>query len=168
MRVKKGIGLNGQELKKIVFLAMAGILVIVSISGLGTQGTKGAEQVLQIKELMTPSEFKSCGLEKLSREELARLDTWLQLYTLRVVQVLTREVSPSTPDIVESRIEGTFTGWDGDTIFKLENGQIWQQSSYAYTYHYAYRPEVLIYKTDSRYKMKVEDVDETIYVKRLH
>ena len=113
---------------------------------------------------MTPSEFKLCGLEKLSPEELARLDSWLRLYTWRVVQALAGD---SSPDVIESRIEGEFEGWDGDTIFKLENGQIWQQSSYAYTYHYAYRPEVLIYKTNGRYKMKVEGVDKTIYVERI-
>lgn len=151
-------------MKSSCIMAMAGILVIVSIGGLGTQQAKGADQVLRIKNLMTPSEFKLCGLEKLSRKELARLDSWLRLYTLRVVQALAGD---SSPDVIESRIEGEFEGWDGDTIFKLENGQIWQQSSYAYTYHYAYRPEVLIYKTNGRYKMKVEGIDETIYVERI-
>jgi hypothetical protein len=65
------------------------------------------------------------------------------------------------------KIDGTFEGWDGETIFKLTNGQIWQQASYAYTYHYAYRPDVLIYKDGSVYKMKVEGVDKAITVKRL-
>lgn len=151
-------------MKSSCIMAMAGILVIVSIGGLGTQQAKGADQVLRIKNLMTPSEFKLCGLEKLSRKELARLDSWLRFYTLHVVQALAGD---SSPDVIESRIEGEFEGWDGDTIFKLENGQIWQQSSYAYTYHYAYRPEVLIYKTNGRYKMKVEGIDETIYVERI-
>lgn len=69
--------------------------------------------------------------------------------------------------VVESQIEGEFTGWEGETIFKLTNGQIWQQSSYAYTYHYAYRPEVLIYPSSGRYKMQVKGVDSTIFVNRL-
>ncbi|MDR0881742.1 MAG: hypothetical protein LBP55_04270, partial [Candidatus Adiutrix sp.] len=34
---------------------------------------------------------------------------------------------------IESQIDGTFEGWSGETVFKLTNGQIWQQSSYAYT-----------------------------------
>lgn len=108
------------------------ILAFVSISCLGAQDARGTDQVLRIKvkELMTPSEFKSCGLEKLSREELARLDSWLRFYTLRFIRAFARERSP---DVIESRIEGEFEGWDGDTIFELENGQIWQQSSYAYT-----------------------------------
>jgi len=69
---------------------------------------------------------------------------------------------------VETQIDGTFSGWDGETIFKLSNGQIWQQSAYAYTYRYAYRPKVLIFKTDGGYQMQVEGVDQRVRVKRLN
>jgi hypothetical protein len=55
----------------------------------------------------------------------------------------------------------------GETLFKLTNGQIWQQSSYHYTYHYAFRPKVMIFPSAGRRKMKVEDVDDTIEVKSL-
>ena len=71
------------------------------------------------------------------------------------------------PYLIESRIEGAFKGWDGETVFKLENGQIWQQATYAYTYHYAFRPTVMIIKTDGGYRMKVDGVSGTIFVKRL-
>jgi hypothetical protein len=70
-------------------------------------------------------------------------------------------------DFVRTCIDGDFEGWDGDTVFTLCNGQIWQQSSYDYTYHYAYRPDVLIYQTGSGYRMKVEGVNDTIRVIRL-
>ena len=70
-------------------------------------------------------------------------------------------------DVIESSIDGEFKGWDGSTIFKLTNGQIWQQSEYAYTYHYAYRPSVTIYESKDGIKMKVEDMDEVIGVKKL-
>lgn len=70
-------------------------------------------------------------------------------------------------ETVESAIDGEFEGWDGDTIFQLENGQVWQQSSYAYTYHYAYNPDVLIFDDGGEWTMKVEGVDETITVERL-
>ena len=53
----------------------------------------------------------------------------------------------ASSDIVESHIQGEFEGWSGDTIFALDNGQLWQQSSYAYMYHYAYRPKVTIIKS---------------------
>ena len=29
---------------------------------------------------------------------------------------------------IESRIVGKFNGWDGQTVFKLENGMIWVQA----------------------------------------
>lgn len=69
---------------------------------------------------------------------------------------------------IESQIEGTFEGWSGDTIFKLTNGQIWQQASYAYTYHYAYRPEVIIYAGKGGCRLKVDGVSESIFVRRLN
>lgn len=71
------------------------------------------------------------------------------------------------PDLIESRIEGEFEGWEGDTIFKLDNGQIWQQVTYGYTYTYKFRPKVWIIKTHGAYKMKVEGMSSTIFVKRL-
>lgn len=69
--------------------------------------------------------------------------------------------------VVESKIDGDFEGWDGDTIFKLENGQIWQQSSFAFTYKFAFRPKVIIFQKDSRWFMKVDGVEKTIEVKQL-
>jgi hypothetical protein len=68
---------------------------------------------------------------------------------------------------IESAINGEFKGWDGETIFKLSNGQIWQQAEYDYMYSYSYSPDVTIYSTQSGCSMKVEDEDETILVKRL-
>jgi len=32
-------------------------------------------------------------------------------------------------EVIKTRILGKFTGWEGHTIFRLENGQVWQQSS---------------------------------------
>jgi len=82
-----------------------------------------------------------------------------------------KTVTPQPPvtigNAIESKIDGIFEGWDGDTIFQLINGQTWQQDSYDYMYHYAFMPDVLIYKDGIRYKMKVEGVDDVIYVKRL-
>jgi hypothetical protein len=75
--------------------------------------------------------------------------------------------APSAASVIETQMNGTFEGWDGETIFRLSNGQIWQQASYAYIYHYAYRPKVLIYLSGSVYRLKVEGVESTILVKRL-
>jgi len=58
-------------------------------------------------------------------------------------------------DVIESIIDGEFTGWDGSKKYKLTNGQIWQQSEYKYEYTYAYRPEVIIYNINDSYIMCV-------------
>ena len=39
-------------------------------------------------------------------------------------------------------INGAFKGWQGRTVVKLTNGQVWQQAEYKYQYRYAYRPNV--------------------------
>jgi len=70
-------------------------------------------------------------------------------------------------DYIETCIDGAFEGWDGDTVFPLCNGQTWQQKRFSYRYHYAYRPEVLIYWDGSEYLMRVEGMDDTIAVVRI-
>lgn len=73
-----------------------------------------------------------------------------------------------TASAMQTSIDGTFEGWDGDTIFKMMNGTIWQQASYDYEYHYAYNPDVLIYHKSGSYYMKVEGVDDEIRVTKLN
>lgn len=68
-------------------------------------------------------------------------------------------------DVLEDIIVSEFTGWTGDTIFELNNGQIWQQDEYSYRYHHAFRPTALIYNVGPGYKMIVEG--EGIRVKRI-
>ena len=72
-----------------------------------------------------------------------------------------------TEDIIESQIDGEFTGWEGDTIFRLQNGQVWQQASYSYRYRYALNPRVVIYQSSAGHKMRVDGVDDEIAVRRL-
>ena len=36
-----------------------------------------------------------------------------------------REIS----GVIESKINGDFKGWEGETTYELINGQVWQQSS---------------------------------------
>jgi hypothetical protein len=124
---------------------------------------------LQVTALMNERDFKNCGLEKLTKEERAKLDEWLRQYTLTVMNYTAKGAATAPPrtGVIETQIDGDFEGWTGDTVFKLTNGQVWQQATYAYNYHYAYRPKVMIYKGDSGYMMKVEDVDDAIHVKLL-
>jgi len=78
-----------------------------------------------------------------------------------------QEAAVETRAVIESKIDGDFEGWEGETIVKLMNGQIWQQATYHYEYHYAFMPEVLIYRSGNTFKMKVEGTDEAVAVERL-
>lgn len=69
-------------------------------------------------------------------------------------------------DVIESQIDGEFNGWDGNTRYKLTNGQEWQQTEYHYCYKYAYRPDVMIYQIGGKSMMYVDGTQAT--VKRLY
>lgn len=71
---------------------------------------------------------------------------------------------PAGGTVVYTCIDGTFEGWSGDTVFELCNGQVWVQSGYAYTYHYAYRPDVTLVQTTAGWVMSVEGVSDSISV----
>lgn len=58
-------------------------------------------------------------------------------------------------NVIESRINGEFKGWEGESEYELQNGQVWQQSNYKYQYKYAYMPEAIVYEGGSGYKMSV-------------
>jgi len=59
-------------------------------------------------------------------------------------------------NVIKSKINGEFKGWNGETTYKLVNGQVWQQSAYKYEYKYAYMPDALIYDPGGGHVMLVE------------
>ena len=81
-------------------------------------------------------------------------------------------VAPPTPvlitsGVVTARIDGEFTGWSGETVFVLTNGQVWQQAEYKYFYHYAYSPEVHIVPSNGAYVLVVSGTSQVLRVRRL-
>jgi hypothetical protein len=75
--------------------------------------------------------------------------------------------APDVPSAIESRIDGEFEGWDGETVVKLANGQVWQQSDLHIEIHLALNPKVIIYRSGSVYKMMVEGTRKAVEVQRL-
>jgi len=65
-------------------------------------------------------------------------------------------------DVVESQIDGEFEGWQGESVYRLVNGQVWEQAAYKYEYHYAYRPEALVYPSSEGYKMVVDGTEAVV------
>lgn len=66
---------------------------------------------------------------------------------------------------IKSKIINDFKGWKGDTIFELQNGQIWKQDKYEYKYFYSHRPDAIIVKVGSHHIMTVKG--KSIRVKRI-
>jgi hypothetical protein len=148
-------------------VALVGLLVC----GLTLQADAVAQgpNIPPVESLMDSATFSRTGLHKLSDEELANLNVWLGAFARSVLSIYGNSPSAptSTSNVIESRIDGEFEGWEGDTIFRLQNGQVWQQSSYAYRYSYAYSPRVTIYPVSGGYEMKVDGVNDTVRVKRI-
>jgi len=128
---------------------------------------------LEIERVMTAKELAETGVSSLAPQQREALNRWLTSFTLRVLKAgqphsqSPRPAPSGRSPAIESTIAGEFHGWEGETLFKLDNGQIWQQAEYDYMYSYSYRPEVTIYPTTGGCKLKVEDEEETIFVRRI-
>ena len=134
---------------------------------------------LPLDKILSKEEQLSIGVPKLSNAEKEKLriliienflagfeqgkKEGIELATAHIIQ----QQAASSSDVIESQIDGDYEGWDGETIVKLMNGQIWQQTEYYYHYHYAFMPKVLIYPSGSEYKMKVDGVEKAVGVTRL-
>ena len=125
------------------------------------------QRVNDLKEMMSSQEFKAAGLHKLTESEHKALMDWIYKFTNKAIQSARHTPVGGCNPAIESTIDGEFEGWEGETIVKLMNRQIWQQIDYIYEYNYNYLPEVLIYSSGGGCKMMVEGVDEAVRVKRL-
>lgn len=110
---------------------------------------QAADEFPGVRALMSEAEFVTTGLEKLSPAELEALDAWLLRYTAgdaELLQEMNTEVRAAQEAFeIVSRIEGDFTGWSGNTVFTLANGQVWQQRLRGrYLYEGPPNPEVRI------------------------
>lgn len=60
-------------------------------------------------------------------------------------------------------VEGSWNGWDGETIVELTNGSVWKQAQYHYEYRYSYRPKATV----TGGQMQVDGMSRAIPVRRL-
>ena len=70
-------------------------------------------------------------------------------------------------DQITSRIIGEFKGWNGETVFELENGQVWQQSGNGLLIVRLTNPKVTIKKTRFSYKLSVEGYNASVSVRKI-
>ncbi len=135
--------------------------------------TLAEEKFPGIENLMSTGEFKDAGLHQLSDRELEKLNTWLVNYTAGHAQVLVRtneevkEAKATVASDIVTRLQGDFTGWSGDTLFRMENGQVWRQRlSGRYKYSGPPNPEVRISRNFMGfYKMTLTESGKSIGVR---
>ena len=106
-----------------------------------------AQDAPPLQQAMSAEEFRAAGLDKLSPEELARLNAWLDR---RVEQQATAAVAAAveqardegrrevveknrgffhfgSQEPIEATVAGEFTGFGNRERYTLDNGQVWQQ-----------------------------------------
>src|SRR6266478_9903280 len=118
-----------------------------------------------IQEMMSPEEFSAAGLNKLSPEELQKLDAWLQGYRETTEKRTEKKVKQSFFKFGEpmlSRVDGSFGGLKGRTLIKLEDGTVWKQANI--DDHYGAspveHPGAMVVHTGFGYKMRIQGVPE--------
>ena len=125
-----------------------------------------------VEALMGAEQFKRTGLNKLSDSELEALDEWLLRYTAgeaEEVKAASEEVKKVEKTLeVTASVKQPFTGWKGETVFYLDNGQVWQQRVQG-RYQYAGEDTRVVIRKGlfGFYNMKLIAVDKSIGVKRI-
>jgi hypothetical protein len=117
-----------------------------------------------VQKAMTPANYEAAGLQKLDPAERAKLDEFIRGYVAKsnekvateAVDKAVQQHKVQAPEVIESRIVGPFTGYNGRTIFTLENGQRWAQSQRDSAYYPKVdSPPVLIMKAGLGYRMYI-------------
>jgi hypothetical protein len=108
--------------------------IATALAILTTVAAANAAEFSSVEERMSQAQFHAAGLDKLSPQELKTLNDWLRAHAETTTTVVTASGVPlfypkeSEREVVESRIDGKFSGWYGKTVFRLENGQEWTQT----------------------------------------
>jgi hypothetical protein len=154
------------KLLGLAFLSMGILAPALALAGDAAKTFPG------IEALMTGEEYQAAGLDKLTPGERGALNRWLIRYTAEDSQLLRTHDEEVIKAVEEQEILSVilppFNGWTGKTIFKLENGQVWQQRRQG---NYPYRgssPQVRISKNIMGFfRMELLENGKSVQVKRL-
>jgi len=110
-----------------------------------------AEGFSSLEEQMSGKEFTATGLSKLTPGELEALNNWIRSHSVATLDqpksgsyavtadadvdvdvddrgFKNKKDSEEDRSPITTRVKGSFKGWDGHTVFALENGMIWEQA----------------------------------------
>jgi len=153
--------MNTNYLVARVSLGLFGILILAESAHAAREEMSGT-----IQQMMTPAEFKAAGLNKLSPDELQKLDAWLQGYRQvaeqKAEKKATARAERTKMDLIVSRVDGTFYGLTGRTIIRLEDGTVWKQANADDRYRSTNtdHPGAAVMHGIFGYKMRIEGTQE--------
>ncbi len=149
------------------------ILALLSFSALAASENEFGG----LQKAMDSDTYERAGLNKLSKEERQVLDQFIRDYVSGKEKTVAKEAAQAAvdsaskehkveqPQVVESRMVGTFKGTGPRTVFRLENGQVWAPTGGDATPSPAIQnPRVIIFHDFFGWKMFVEGAS-TIRVK---
>ena len=156
---------------------------ILAISFIALAPISAAERdsELNIKEI-EQRQFEKMGLHKLSSDELEQLNLWLchrtknhhkNMHSIgsepsKKEAVFGLKEKPQEPKELYSEIDGDFSGWQGKTLFRLKNGQIWKQRMQGRWRYKATDPKVKITRNSMGfYRMWIVDKNKSVAVTRV-
>jgi hypothetical protein len=139
-----------------------------------------------VRKLMAPEDFKASGLDKLTDAERAHLSDWVGRYREGAIsgppvapkpmseqteeeKVVTKEKREARKNLeIVAKVVPRFRGWSGKSIFRLDNGQVYQQRM-AGSLRYDGDDSTVIISRNlmGKYKMKHQGTGRTIGVKRI-
>lgn len=113
--------------------------VIVLTALMAATSLAHAQALPPIEQQMNADEFKATGLDRLSPEQLARLNQWLgrtvQAEASKAAEVAKQEVVEKNRGFhnfgsdqpIKALLSGEFRGFGRGHQYTLDNGQVWQQ-----------------------------------------
>ncbi len=136
-----------------------------------------ADNPPDVETLMSAEDFVLSGLDKLNDVERAHLSDWLEKYRKGVISVVeaeqarsaTEEEQPESRDLaIRAKVIPSFRGWRGKTIFRLDNGTVWQQRMPGNMFYSGDSSEVVISKNVmGRFVLQHVETERSVLVKRI-
>lgn len=125
------------------------LATLLALSGAPTLAQDEESSPPDVETLMSAEDFQASGLDKLSEAERAHLSEWVERYREGAVIGPTVQKPPSRMTEEErevmkaeqeaqifAKVLPSFRGWSGKTVFRLDNGQIWQQRMATQSFRY--------------------------------
>lgn len=160
-------------------------------------GSEQASTSGDLRDLMSVNQFHQAGLDKLTPDELTALNTTLAADRTQsnaasvsataapvAAPVAATQAAPASassfgmemvksqrsqsPDQITTRIPGVFLGWNGNTVFRFENGQVWTQSGPGMFTTHLENAQVVIKKLAFGYLLTIQGQVETVFIRRIH